>query len=210
MALEKKMDFLCILDQDSMFSSNDIKKSKEYIIENFNKEIGMYVPEIIYSHKEQPFIQRNEIIVSEECEWAISSGSFMSLKACKAVGKFDENYFIDRVDYDYCYELRKKHYKILMLRGVYLYQNLGTERKVLGKTYSEHSAVRHYYMFRNRLYFYWKNRERESLWVVKITAKSIRHIVDVLLYESDKINKLIYLKKGLQDFCQRKMGKFQA
>ena len=87
----------------------------------------------------------------------MTSGNVINLDAFKAVGGFSDEYFIDCVDFDFCAKLRQCGYQILRLNKIKLNHSLGKYKKkvIFGKAYTsfEHSALRRYYIVRNRLYF---------------------------------------------------------
>ncbi len=194
-------DFLCTLDQDSIYNGEDILRIKEKI-ETISKidEIGIIAPYIDYGYGNHHPSER-----LEDKRWVITSGSFVNLKVLREERLcYDEAYFIDKFEIDLCEQLKRKEYRVLMYHGATLHQRLGEES---GHHYPNHSELRHYYLFRNRFYFnkkWHKSYVRISLNI----AQTLRHMLMILLYEDNKINKIEKFIKAYFDFKDGLMGKY--
>lgn len=193
-------DFLCTLDQDSVFDDTDIYAITNCIekSEDINK-IGVISPYIDYGY--EPF---HKIESVEEVEWTITSGSFVNLSVLRKERlQYDNNYFIDRMEVDMCKQLISLGYKILVYHGAVLHQTLGEDS---GHRHPNHSVLRNYYMFRNRFYF-------NNKWYGGIKkqflnfSQTLRHIYLILMYEKEKINKIAIMKEAYCDYKNREMGK---
>ncbi|WP_281522038.1 glycosyltransferase family 2 protein [Dubosiella newyorkensis] len=194
--------WILTLDQDSVSPSNIIDEFEKYIA---YQNVGMLCP-IIYDRN-----QRKEIKVKEaytEVEECITSGSLLNIEAWNNIGGFDENMFIDGVDFDICYRLRQGGYKILLIQSVVLIHELGQIRyhyflfwKVLVKN---HSAFRKYYIARNIIYI--AKKRKNMFLIIKGILQEIKLISIVILYENDKINKNKHIFKGIYDGFIGKVG----
>lgn len=129
----------------------------------------------------------------------ITSGSCTRLSAWDVVGGCDEYLFIDSVDFDFCYRLRKAGYKIIQTNKTKLLHSIGDtyETSLLHIKYLEHSAFRYYYIARNNIYYPRKNEL--YLHVVRGFLRDIQIILHIILFEKDKINKIKRTVKGLVD-----------
>ena len=82
----------------------------------------------------------------EEVDFCITSASLTNVGAVKKVGGFDEKMFIDMVDYDICYALKKNGYRIIRVNSVGFVHEVGDSREVylFGKKIIifNHSALR--------------------------------------------------------------------
>ena len=208
-AIAESYQYICLFDQDSLFTSENIIKMINYIKKDYSKEVAVYVPEVIYNYENK----LNKNIKSEctgiEIEWAISSGSFINLSIYEKTDGFDENYFIDRLDYDYCISVRQLGYKVVKIKNTFLYQKLGEQRKGIFKGVSQHNPLRHYYIFRNRLYFYKKNDKPSIFKGIKIGLLSFKHFMIIILLEKQKNEKFKMIIRGIRDFIGNRMGKYQ-
>lgn len=123
---------------------------------------------------------------------------FSKLSAWKEIGGYDESMFIDSVDFEYCYRMRKYGYGVIQVRDVRLLHELGkSQRKriVFWKIdVTGHPAFRKYYIARNNIYYPLKHR----LWLrlIRGNLRNIGMLVVTLLYEDDKKNKIIAICRG--------------
>ena len=207
-AIYNNFSYICLFDQDSVILKKDLIEFIDFVRIDSNKDVGIYVPKIIYKHNEKNIFITKDNINQNEIDWAISSGSLVNLLAYQKTEGFDENYFIDRLDYDYCHVLKKLGYKIIEVKKVFLYQTLGEQGKGIFSTISQHSPIRHYYIFRNRLYFYFKRNEISKIVFFKVILLSLKHIVEVIFLEKQKREKLKMIIYGAKDFYKNNMGKY--
>ncbi|PXW23669.1 glycosyltransferase family 2 protein [Paraburkholderia caballeronis] len=85
-----------------------------------------------------------------EVDFLISSGSCINLAVWREMGPMDDALFIDFVDLEWCARARAKGYSVLGLPALRMRHSLGGEPvRIFGRAYPGHSALRHYYMFRN-------------------------------------------------------------
>lgn len=94
---------------------------------------------------------QNDIAVN--VAFLISSGTIINLKELVKCGGMKSDYFIDHVDTEWCFRVRKAGYRILGIPTVSMKHSLGDQVKkvwFLGwRQVSYHSPLRDYYMFRN-------------------------------------------------------------
>lgn len=206
-ALSDGFIFLCLLDQDSVFDVLSINQIVKVINENENENVGIFSPRIIYSHKnEYRFNSLTEPIL-----WAITSGSFINLNAFKVVGKFDENYFIDRIEYDYCELLRENGFDIIQVNNATLNQSLGNVKCIYNKEIYQHSPLRNYYQFRNRAYFYlFKSRRTIFYNIWRFASGSAAQILKIIVFEDQKIKKIGYIVKAFCHLFKGNYGQFRG
>ncbi len=87
--------------------------------------------------------------------WCMTSGALMPTWAFDTIGWFASEFFIDWVDIEYCFRIRKAGYLIVESPEAILLHDPGQSAPalILGFSFwpSHHSAVRRYYMSRNRV-----------------------------------------------------------
>ena len=92
--------------------------------------------------------------IDDSLLFGMASGSFIPNKRFKEIGLMREDFWIDYIDYEFSFRVRKQGYKILGVGGARLNHRLGITQqiKVLGKTFSYqvHPAFRRYTIYRNR------------------------------------------------------------
>lgn len=209
------VEFALVLDQDSNFDIAAINKAINIIKEIDSPKIGVYCPNVLYLHSKKndslnfPTVKRKTVhpnkAVTVSVSWCISSGSFIKLPIYKEIGGFDNAYFIDRIDKDYCKRLILAGYKIEMLLDVYLFQSLGNVKHLFFFKTFEHTSLRNYYIARNRIYYFRKFNDGYAFF--KILLLTTKHILKVLLFESYKLKKLYMIYNGVRDAMLGKFGK---
>lgn len=205
-AFESGFDYILLLDQDSKFSNLSIKQMCDIISANpeWKDNVGICAPNVIYNNKNASCQQARFDYV----DFAISSGSFVNLSIFNKIKGFDMNFFIDRVDTDYCKQLLINDYKIVRINNVLLYQKLGDRQIEFIKTIYIHSQIRNYYIFRNRLYYYKKYNDYIKYSSFKLLIGSIIQILEIIFFNDDKLKKLKILIRAYMDYKQNKMEKF--
>lgn len=92
---------------------------------------------------------------TEEIEWAITSGTLYRLPVFEKTGLFRDDFFIDAIDTEFGFRLRKNGWSMLRMNRIYLHHELGhvTETPFLwGKLVTpNYPAQRTYYLVRNTL-----------------------------------------------------------
>lgn len=87
-----------------------------------------------------------------EVDFLITSGSCINLALWREIGPMDDSLFIDFVDLEWCARARARGFSVLGLPQWHMAHELGGEPvRIFGRIYPGHSAVRHYYMFRNAI-----------------------------------------------------------
>ena len=205
--------YVLLLDQDSTLTNNFI----ENMILGFGKDsVGMICPNVVYIDGKNKKI--NEYMDFEKIELGITSGSLLNMEILEKIkfkdGKlFNEDFFIDYVDFDFSLTIRLNGFNILRANNSKLYHKLGDV-----KTYkignmevypTNHNYVRRYYITRNRLYMWKKYMFKNSKYVAKDVAKSVYEIILIALYEEDKKNKFKSIFKGTKDFLRGKVGEMK-
>lgn len=193
----------CIsLDQDTFCRDNMINT----LFQNIDEKIGILCPAVRYKGIEKKVSGIGE---RQQVTACMTSGSLTNLNAWKRVGGFEESYFIDFVDNEFCMKLRIEGYMIIRINSCWMDHNLGEykERKILGvKTvrFLYHNPSRYYYMIRNNLLFI--KEYRCKLNVFKEYIKVIYIMASGWVYTTQKKETLKYIYLGIKDACIGKKG----
>lgn len=189
-AINNGYAWIITLDQDSECPSTLIQHLKNYA----DATTAIVAPRIIYRGNEK--FAKNVNNITEDVEWVITSASLTNVNVWKAINGFDEQLFIDKVDYDFCIRARRAGYRITKVNTIYLLHELGNLRcrKIFWKTVyvTNHSAFRKYYMTRNSIYLKKKLNLNSSAYIMKIFFKT-------LLFENNKFDKIKAIKCGIKD-----------
>lgn len=194
-------DYLCTLDQDSIYEPKEILNMKDALkLLNCKTKVAIIAPKVIYNNEK--FARNTEII---DKRYVITSGSFLNVEIIKSNNiKYDENYFIDKFEIDFGQQLKDLGYRVCQYNNSILYQQLG---EFSGHKHPNHSVLRHYYLFRNR--FYYNNKFIKSFLKRKIITllQIIRHLTLIILYEENKMRKVYTLYFGWIDYKEGRLGK---
>lgn len=209
-AYKRNYKWILTLDQDTICS--------QFLIELYEKimrynSVGMITCNSIYNKNdifERPDEAIKEKIDVVEIDRCITGGSLLNIEAWKEIGGFDEQLFIEWVDYDICAALKRSNYKIYNLNyeGIFQIGGKPSEKKIFGKKiiYSSYSGMRRYYQIRNCIYFLRKYRKTGQVsyrWIVRWIWTYFKITI---LYEEKKMEKIIMLIKGIRDGLTMKIS----
>ena len=208
-ALDIGCEWIITLDHDSLVDSFMIERMIEGYRNYADDDVAMITPRHIEESqrmKTNIYKDDNKIVLTE-----ITSGAMVKSKVYSGFRMYDEKLFIDLVDHEYCLALNKHGYKILQVYSAILLHNLGESinKKVLGieLTYTNHNSIRRYYMSRNRFYVWEKYKNDFPEWIKLDKKKFIREMLKVLIFEKNKLQKIVYTYKGYEDYKKNIYGK---
>ena len=192
--------WLVTLDQDSVSPDNLISSYRKYLE---MEKVAMICPRIIDRNSGMTVEHKDDDSNASyvEVDRCITSATLMNTQIAKEIGDFDDQMFIDYVDFEYCIRLRKNGYKIIKVNETQLLHELGNTvtRNFLGKKIQvlNHSPFRKYYYIRNIIYTYRKHKDVLSrfYWVKPIVGIYIK----TLFFEKDKKEKLKKMQQGFRD-----------
>ena len=140
----------------------------------------------------------------------MTSGALMPTWIFDKLGRFASEYFIDQVDIEYCYRIRAAGYLVADSRNVSLSHSPGQPATVrlLGFTFRPtfHSAVRRYYITRNRIAVYRKYFGLFPKIIIRSMYFELRESVKCLLLETERVRKLRNTLRGIWDGVSGHMG----
>lgn len=207
-AKELNSKWVLTMDQDSELRPDMIPEYIQFLRSN-NEKIGMLAPLINMYAGEEKQVSNTYYRIDE----AITSGSLISMEAFDNVGGFKEELFIDGVDFEFCWNLKKHGYSIYQLNSVVMQHQLGEtkEYKLFGKHLfyvTNHNFIRRYYMTRNSLYI----RELYADIMPKpsfVESLGVVSLFKIVFFEKDVVRKLKAIKLGKLDFKNNKFGKYE-
>lgn len=179
--------WIVTLDQDSVCPEHFVDGLSQFT--DINEKVGIIAPLIV---------DRSVGVIGHhpngysEVRTCITSGAMTNLTIWNELKGFDEKMFIDSVDFEYCYRVRKAGYKVIQTDWVQLSHSIGNAtmcRFLFWKfKNTEHSAFRDYYIAQNNVYY----PKKHHLWAhfIRGNFRNIRSIFVVLLYENDKVEKV--------------------
>ena len=214
-ALENGYEWILTMDQDSKASPDMVKKMFN-VYNSINREerkdilsiFPNFVDERIQSIEENSNMNSYEYVDAD-----ITSGNLLRKEVFEKVGFFDDSLFIDLVDTDFCMRLNEKGIKMIKIRDAVLYHSLvesKTIKGILGSfNTSNHSALRRYYMTRNRFYIWEKYKGLNSFTLNRDKKLFKKEFVKIILGEKDKVNKIKMVLRGYKDYKKGIKGKLK-
>ncbi len=164
------VDFVLLLDHDSVPSEGMVKKLEEFHTSltkmgkqpaavgphlfdpRDGKHLGFHVLRYRFIYKKIiPTLAAPPL----ECQGINSSGSLLSIKAIDTIGLLDNTLFMDHGETEWCYRAMSKGYRVYGIPGVVMEHHMGDEvceYWLLGKKRMPYrSPLRHYYIVRNSI-----------------------------------------------------------
>lgn len=203
-AQENKYDWVITLDQDSIIEPTLVQKYCDEAIRKENFDVAMFTCLIKdRNFKDEKYEIQNEKII--DVSYCITSAAFTNVKKYYETCGYDDKFFIDCVDFDICYSLREKGYRISRINFIGLYHEVGQgeNRRFIGKeiVIYHHAPFRIYYLARNTV---WMHRKHRKMFPMIVMIKKLLALwLRIMLYEDDRINKLKSFYNGLKDSMKR-------
>jgi rhamnosyltransferase len=142
---------------------------------------------------------------------SMTSGALMPAWIFDKIGLFASDYFIDLVDCEYSLRIRAAGYLLADSREAVLLHEAGNPRKIsfLGFSFqpSYHSAMRRYYISRNRVVVYRKYFGAFPNWTLHSMYESLRETIKCFVAEQDRPRKFRNFLLGTWDGLTGRMGK---
>jgi len=212
MAISQGYEWMLLLDQDSVAPVGLVQR----LMRGVDRWGGTRLPAVVcpLSIDSDPSGHQSAVPdadVAVEC--CMNAGSVVRLAAWKAVGGYDEDFFVDYVDLDFCFRCRQHGWEVVQVCGAVMVHSPGnpTRHRFLWRrpATSNHSALRRYYITRNRILFYRKYWRFDAKWVLRDGCHAIKEVVLMVLFESSRREKLNAIGAGVVDGCRGLSGKTQ-
>lgn len=142
---------------------------------------------------------------------SMTSGALMPTWIFDKIGLFSTEYFIDQVDTEYCFRIRAAGYLVADSRNVVLFHATGFPERLRFLFFSfeptHHSAMRRYYISRNRIAVYKKYFHIFPGKISQAIYYASRETIKCLVAESERPRKLRNFLLGTWDGIIGRMGK---
>ncbi len=192
--------WIVTMDQDSVCANNMIENLLKYTDDG---KIGIIAPRVEFRESAQLIHEtKNKSNEEEKIRACITSGSLTRIEAWKKVGGFDEWFFIDHVDNEFCTNLIIHGYEILRINKALLYQRAG-EMKYISIPFGKkillpyYSQFRNYYICRNTVY-YLRKYKKQINYQHELCAFVYSQCVKIL-FEKNRIQSIKSTFKGIID-----------
>ncbi len=223
--IDQKCTLLFTFDQDSVvpedYFATMIQASSDlacprFIIgpKIFDINVNRYIPLLVMNRFSVTLIQ----ITDEDkgllsCSSMISSGSVLSAETYRAVGAFREDYFIDQVDTEYCFRALQQGIPLYINTALVMKHEIGKrlDRKIGLFNFIQWNYVplRQYYSARNCVHLAGLYGRRLPS-AVLVNLITVGQFISVILYEDNKLRKLLAMAAGLIDGLSGRHGSIEA
>jgi GT2 family glycosyltransferase len=219
-ALNGKHDWVWLFDQDSVPEPDALERllgafqqlepcaQRIGILASWcvHSETGMTFPGLCwYGAKLLPAPSPQENISFSDS--VITAGTLIHREALKVVGLPRADFFIDFVDHEHCFRLRRHGFSIAVIRDSVLEHTIGEPRKIniLGwtKFWTDHAPWREYYMTRNLVFTIWHEYPQAKAFVRYCLVK---RVVGMLLFGQRKLACLSMMWRGFLDGRAGRLG----
>jgi rhamnosyltransferase len=219
LAQERGFTWAATFDQDTTVPDDFSAKVAAGVgLRLWPANVGLFAPRHIHPKSGRasayaPTVRRGEGFT--DISAAIQSGCIFNLKAFAASAGFAEELFIDYVDYEYSFRLKKRGYRLIQLDNALLVHEVGEKqyRKMLGLPIripvNVHSPVRQYYLLRNRVYVILRYGFRHLNWTFRELTHGTAVLIALLLTDKEGRQCLKFALRGIRDAITGKLGKLE-
>ncbi len=162
----------------------------------------------------RPAHHRSASFPFKELWTTMTSGSLVRADIFDRCGMFDESFFIDYVDHEFCLRARKHGFRVIEAVDAPLTHALGllAVRRIFGLsvTVSHHSPVRWYYTARNRLRTYFRYFLSDPSWVFFDAWVSWKEFLKLALFGQDRCKILADMMMGIRDAIAGRSGAYPS
>lgn len=210
LARESGYTWMVTFDQDSIAEHSMINAMREFSDSNYCDESITIIAPVIND------IDKSKITQERYCTYfdkVIQSGAMHNLKIMDKIGNYDENLFIDLVDYEFCTRCIVNGYKIVKLSNALLMHNQqddsveqifveGTEVFI-----NKFSPDRYYYRMRNAKYCYDKYKESYPLYALDCQNTIMKLIPLQIKYDKNIEENKKAVEQAISDYEKGQFGK---
>lgn len=193
MLFEKGYNYLVCFDQDTRVN-DEFSTKVNYYLKKVDIESSLLGSGFLKKSFFGSAFRTNKNNISET-KTIITSGMILSNKVFYQVGGFNENYFIDSVDHEYCLRARKKGIVIFRIDENIMTHLIGEKNSVI----PIHTSQRKYFIFRNTIITVRRYGTNEPIWAIKQIFRLTTEAFHAALFEKNKKEKLSSIFKGTSD-----------
>jgi len=208
-AILKGYAWMLTMDQDSSINDNSFFQIAYKLL--LDKKVGIIAASFLPQDKARRGLKED----FQKTPLVITSGNLLNLNAWKVVGGFNEKYFIDEVDHEFCLKLFERKFSVLESRSVFLNHELGEKFEVYDNLLrrkvilSWHPPLRIYYITRNN-FDLWKRFFYKTPLVIfrRIKLLGILYL-QIIRYYPHKRNYFKMMLKGFYHFLSSQYGAYR-
>jgi len=149
--------------------------------------------------------------VGGKISYAITSGNLVRVSVFDQIGLYDEGFFVDCIDFDFCLRLRRAGYAVHRVPAALMEHQLGDEvdlPRAVEKYYARHTPIRRYYMYRNFLYLMERYLFDFPGFIFKLGLSSMLLLVFAGFLDARPLASYRAVARGIWDYVTRKNGPY--
>ena len=201
-AASTEADYCLTMDQDSKFPTEKMEEIKKYLEDN-KDDYGIISLNAKGVDKNDDFVGIKDVDV-----W-ITSGNFIVMKNYLKTHGFNEDLFIDLVDFELCEQFHKINKKVGIIGEICLTHKIGEPvvKRFLWKRVKvdNHPPIRYYYQYRNTEYLWRRNKSFYARW----HKEGYKVELVQLLLGENKIERLKMIRRGRRDGRKGILGPYK-
>jgi rhamnosyltransferase len=201
-ARQMRCAWLLTMDQDSVVDGSLMAAYRAAIAQD---------PELVCLAPRITSREREKEKVGGEIRYAITSGNLVRVSLYDKIGCYDEGFFIDCIDFDFCLRVRRAGHAIHRVPEALMQHELGDPVDVpaaLRGFYALHPPVRRYYMYRNFMYMAERYLLRFPGFIVKLAIGQMILLLLIGFFDPRPLASYRLVARGLWDWAARKQGPY--
>ncbi len=210
--LGRSYEWIATFDQDSMVTEEFFRTMfSTYESCACRDKVALIAPLLCYSAEESDNQRKRQSMPQYTfTRTAMSSGSLVRADIFQKEGLYEETFFMDYVDYEFCLRLWKRGWKIIRANQAHLLHRLGLPQTHsfagLKITIKSHNAWRRYYIMRNRIVVFRRYALSSPAWCLYDFSWIFLELTKIMLFEKDKLAQLRAMCRGLWHGLTGDMG----
>ena len=194
LALISNPKWILTFDQDSKPVFNILNYYNKII--TLNRNIGLVG--INFGPHERNIDNLNDLVLIDTLT-VITSGTLHNVDIFARVGYYNEELFIDSVDFDFTLRVKQCGYRTVRITNITLEHRLGSPLVKKGVESSNHNAFRRYYMARNHIIITKRYFKHFPIFCIKKTYFFITSVIRMIIVDTDKRTKIKHTISGIID-----------
>lgn len=195
--------WILMLDQDSRVSPDFVANCLDaYDVCPFKNQVALVGANYQLPLRKPPaaFSREQEAPRFREIVSLMTSGTLAKATIFSDCGGFDESFFMDYVDHEFCFRVRRHGLRVIQVSNAILQHRLGspTSHRLFGRHFltSNYTPSRRYHNARNRIILYRRYFRDETNWIVCDWFRWLREVIKMILVEADRREKLTNVIRG--------------
>ncbi len=194
--------WLLTMDQDSVVDTSLIEAYRAALEQN--SKMASLAPRITSR-------SRKKDVTAGAIGYAITSGNLVRVTLFDEIGLYDEGFFVDCIDFDFCLRLRRAGHVVHRVPAASMMHPLGEPVEVpapVRKYYALHSPVRRYYMYRNFMYMAERYLFEFPLFILKLGLGQVLLLLFIGFWDRSPLASYRAIARGIGDYVARKDGPY--